>query len=59
MEHKDFENHVVQTSNPAGWKWTVSRTRTGYSSTRAHAVLDAERTIDRILRQSNRVTEEK
>lgn len=53
MEYRDFEYHVVPTSNPPGWKWTVFvdayRTRTGHSPTRAHAVLDAERTIDKIV----------
>ncbi len=52
MEYKGIEYRVVQAANPTGWKWTVfldaTRTRTGLSSTRAHAVLDAERVIDNL-----------
>jgi hypothetical protein len=45
MEYKGIEYQVLQTPNPPGWKWIVfldaNRTRTGYSRTRAHAILDA------------------
>lgn len=48
MDYKWIEYSVVQTAN--GWKWVVhleaTRTRTGVSRTRAHAVLDAEHAID-------------
>jgi hypothetical protein len=58
MEYKDFTYHVAQTANPPRWKWIVfldaTRTRTGRSLTRADAVLDAEQTIDNLLRSSER-----
>ena len=54
MNYRGIEYQVVQTSSPHGWKWTVrldaKRTRTGESATRAHAVLDAERAIDKALK---------
>jgi hypothetical protein len=57
MEYKEFEYHVEQTANPSGWKWTVflgaTKTRSGRSPTRAHAVLDAQHTIDRVVRSSD------
>jgi hypothetical protein len=57
MEYKEYEYHVEQTANPSGWKWTVfleaAKTRTGRSSTRAHAVLDAQHTIDRMMKSSD------
>jgi hypothetical protein len=57
MEYKEFEYHVEQTAHPSGWKWTVflgaTKTRTGRSPTRAHAVLDAQHTIDRVVRSSD------
>jgi hypothetical protein len=53
VEHKGIEYRVAQTVNPTGWKWIVfldeTRTRTGFSISRAHAVLDAERVIDKTL----------
>jgi len=55
MEYKGTEYSVVQTANPGGWKWTVfldaSRTRTGRAHTRAHAVLDAERAIEKAVKK--------
>jgi hypothetical protein len=53
MEHKGVEYQIVQTANPAGWKWTVhldeTRLRTGISPTREGAVFQALRTIDKAI----------
>ena len=58
MVYKGIEYQVVQSSSPDGWKWTVflgaKRTRTGESTTRADAVLDAERAIDKALKVSDK-----
>jgi hypothetical protein len=56
MEYRDIEYQII--ANPSGWKWIVfldaTRTRTGISHTRADAVLNAERTIDKATgRESN------
>ena len=60
MNYKGFEYSVVQTANPTGWKWTVfldaTRTRTGIAHSRAHAVLDAERAIDKVMKDLDRAT---
>ena len=60
MEHKGIEYQVVQTSNPTGWKWTAfldaNRTRTGVAISRANAVLDAERAIDKAMKDLDRAT---
>lgn len=57
MKYRGIEYQIVQIANPHGWKWTVfldaTRTRTGTAVTRAHAVLDAERAIDKALKQPN------
>ena len=57
MEYKGVEYQVLQTTSPPGWKWIVfldaNRTRTGYSRTRAMAILDAEHVIDKALRSLN------
>jgi hypothetical protein len=53
VQHKGVEYRVMQTANPTGWTWIVfldeTRIRTGISISRAHAVLDAERVIDKTL----------
>jgi hypothetical protein len=53
VEHKGVEYRVMQTANPTGWTWIVfldeTRIRTGISISRAHAVSDAERVIDKTL----------
>jgi hypothetical protein len=58
VDYKEIEYSVVQTANPAGWKWTVfldaTRTRTGIAHSRADAVLDAERAIDRVMKDLDR-----
>jgi hypothetical protein len=60
VDYKGIEYSIVQTANPTGWKWTVfldaTRTRTGIAHSRAHAVLDAERTIDKIAKDLDRAT---
>lgn len=52
MEHKGIKYSIVEIAD--GWKWVVhlgaTRTRTGVSRTRAHAVLDAEHAIDMALK---------
>jgi hypothetical protein len=58
VEYKGIEYQVVQTANPSGWKWTAlldaTRTRTGTAPSRAHAVLDAERAIDKVAKDFNK-----
>jgi hypothetical protein len=61
MKYRGIEYQVVQVTNPHGWRWTVfldpTRTRTNLAVTRADAVLDAERAIDKALKsqpQANR-----
>ena len=53
MEHKGISYQVVQTANPAGWKWTVSlpgkRTKTGECFSRVRAIATAQKTIDKAL----------
>jgi hypothetical protein len=60
VDYKGIEFSVVQTANPMGWKWTVFpdgiRTRTGIAHSRAHAVLDAERAIDKAIKDLDRAT---
>ena len=59
MDYKGIEYSVLQTANPLGWKWTVFlagiRTRTGIAHSRAHAVLDAERAIDKAMKDLDRM----
>jgi hypothetical protein len=59
MKYKGVEYSIVQTRNPSGWKWVIfldaTRTRTGIASTRAHAVLDAERAIEKTLNDLDNV----
>jgi hypothetical protein len=56
MEYKGIEYRIARTDSPPGWKWTLFldaiRTRTGISSTRADAVLDAESAIDKLKEKS-------
>src|SRR5260370_1027394 len=51
MDYKGISYQVVQTANPAGWKWTVSlpgkRTKTG--ECRVRAIATAQKTIDKAL----------
>ena len=60
VNYKGIEYSVLQTANPMGWKWTVFldgiRTRTGIAHSRAHAVLDAERAIDKAMKDLDRAT---
>ena len=60
MDYKGIEYSIVQTANPTGWKWIVlldaTRTRTGIAHSRAHAVLDAERAIDKAMKDLDRAT---
>jgi hypothetical protein len=53
MEHKGVEYQVVQTANPTGWIWNVQlasgRTKIGVALTKANAIFDAERAIDKAL----------
>jgi hypothetical protein len=54
MIYKGIEYQVIQTANPAGWKWIVfldeTRTRTGISRSRTGAILDAESAINTALK---------
>ncbi len=58
MEYKGVEYSVVQTANPTGWKWTAfldaTRTRTGVAHSRAHAILDAKRAIEKAVKSLDR-----
>jgi len=60
VDYKGIEYSIVQTANPTGWKWVVlldaTRTRTGIAHSRAHAVLDAERAIDKAMKDLDRAT---
>jgi hypothetical protein len=55
MEYRGIQYHVVQTANPTGFKWTVQlgdgRIRTGQSFAMKAAIVDAERKIDRALKE--------
>jgi hypothetical protein len=55
MEHKGIQFSVVQTANPSGFRWTVqldaTRTRCGVSYSMKAAILDAQRKIDRALKE--------
>lgn len=50
MEYKGLNYSLAPTTNPPGWRWVVFlngiNSVTGVSSTRAHAVLDAEHAIN-------------
>jgi hypothetical protein len=54
MTYKGVEYQILRVDDPPGWKWTVflegSHKLSGIAATRAHAVLDAERTIDKAVR---------
>ena len=54
MNYKGTEYQVVQTANPASWKWTVSmdgrQPRTGEGYTRAAAIALAQLAIDRLTK---------
>ena len=60
LDYKGIEYSVLQTANPTGWKWTVfldeNRTRTGIAHSRAHAVLEAERAIDKAIKDLDQAT---
>jgi hypothetical protein len=53
MEYRGIQYQIVQTANPAGFKWTVQfdadRTKTGQSKLRRVAVIKAQRSIEREL----------
>jgi hypothetical protein len=55
MQYKGIEYQVVQTANPTGWKWTaqldVTRTRSGTSYSMKSASLEAQRKIDKELKE--------
>ena len=55
MQYKGIEYQIVQTANPTGWKWTVqldaTRTRNGTSYSMKSAVFDAQRKIDKELKE--------
>jgi hypothetical protein len=55
MEYRGIQYTVVQTANPTGFKWTAhldgGRIRTAQSFTRKAAIVDAERKIDRALKE--------
>jgi hypothetical protein len=55
MQYRNTEYQIVQTADPAGWKWTVqldqNRSRTGSSTRRATAVALAQRAIDKALKK--------
>jgi hypothetical protein len=55
MEYRGIQYQVVQTANPTGFKWTVDlgdgRIRTGQSFAMKAAIVDAERKIDRALKE--------
>jgi hypothetical protein len=55
VEYKGIQYRVVQTANPTGFRWTVqldaTRTRSGVSYSMKAAVLDAQRKIDRALKE--------
>ena len=59
VDYKGIEYSVLQTAN-YGLKWTVFldgfRTRTEIAHSRAHAVLDAERAIDKAIKDLDRAT---
>lgn len=63
MEHKGIHYHVVQTSCPYGWRWTVllgnGRTKSGTEGHRAWAVNAALRVITRLKAKSREPTEAK
>lgn len=58
MEYRGTEYHVVQTSHPTGWKWTVHaigrRVRTGSAINRVVAIALAQRAIDKLLKSDAR-----
>jgi hypothetical protein len=55
MEYRGIQYQVVQTANPTGFKWTAhlgaTRTRTGTAHSMKAAVLDAQKKIDRALKE--------
>jgi hypothetical protein len=55
MQHRDIQFSVVQTANPTGFKWTVqldaTRTRSGVSYSMKSAISDAQKKIDRALKE--------
>jgi hypothetical protein len=54
MIYREHPFSVVQTSNPAGWKWTVqlngSQSKTGESHRRESAIVAAWSAIDKVLK---------
>jgi hypothetical protein len=58
VTYKGIEYQIVQTANPTGWKWIVlldvTRTRKGISHSRAHAVVEAQRAIDKATKDGKK-----
>ena len=58
LDYKGIAYQILQTANPSGWIWTVfldaTRTRTGTSPTKADAIRDAEREIDKAIERDKR-----
>jgi hypothetical protein len=55
LEYKGIEYQVVQTANPTGYKWLVhldaAVTRTGQSFSMKSAIQDAQKKIDRAVKE--------
>jgi hypothetical protein len=53
VEYRGIQYQIVETANPAGWKWTVQldegRTKTGLSFSREYAIFDATNAIEKAL----------
>jgi len=58
MEHKGIQYQIVQTANPTGYKWLVhldaNRIRIGQSYSMKSAIQDAQKKIDRDLREKKK-----
>jgi len=56
MDYKGIEYHIVQTSSPTGWRWTVEmegrRPRVGSGHSRAAAIALAQIAIDKLVKQN-------
>jgi hypothetical protein len=53
VEYRGVQYEVVQTANPTGYKWvvhlTTTRVKTGSSFSRAVAIVEAKRVIDKTV----------
>jgi hypothetical protein len=58
MRYKDVEYTLVQTSAPAGWRWSfkdaMGREKSGASADRRIAICKAENAIDKLLLKSRK-----